>query len=496
MVGISAFGAYVPRLRLNRRAIADSMSWLTPGVAGLARGERAVRNFDEDSVTMAVAAARDCLAGVDRADVDGLYVASTTHPFADRSSAGIVATALNLRDDLRTADFSSSQKAGTAALVTALDAAAGGKQILVTAADARDSRPGSVGESLYGDAAAAVLVGDRDVVAELEATYATSHDFVDHYRGATDRFDYTWEERWVRTEGYDRFIADAVSGLLGRLDLQIQDVDHIVFPAAKARDHAGIAKGLGATPEQVQDNLYATCGEAGVAHPLLMLVGALERAKPGDRIVVVSFGQGSDAISLRVTDRIGQPAPGAGLAGALAQRMPLENYMKYLHFRELVSPELGIRAEAPTQTSLTALWRNRKTIEGLVGGQCRECGVPQYPKARLCVNETCRAIDAQDDYPFADVPAYVKSFTGDHLAVTPDPPAVYGMVQFEGGGRFVADFTDCTLEEVAVSMPVRMSFRRHVLDRQRGFSGYFWKAVPATGASASQSADAVANRGA
>ena len=47
----------------------------------------------------------------------------------------------------------------------------------------------------------------------------------------------------------------------------------------------------------------------------------------------------------------------------------------------------------------------------------------------------------------------MKSFTGDLLAVSVDPPSVYGMVQFEGGGRFMADFTDCELADVRVGNP-------------------------------------------
>jgi NAD(P)-dependent dehydrogenase (short-subunit alcohol dehydrogenase family)/uncharacterized OB-fold protein/putative sterol carrier protein len=117
-------------------------------------------------------------------------------------------------------------------------------------------------------------------------------------------------------------------------------------------------------------------------------------------------------------------------------------------------------------------------ILGLVGGRCTECGTPQYPRADICVNPDCGALHSQEDYEFADVPATVRSFTGDMLAVSVDPPAIYGLVQFEGGGRLMADFTDCELSDLKVGMPVKMAFRRHYVDEERGFTGYFWKAVP------------------
>ena len=478
MIGIVSYGAYLPQLRLDRMSIYQQIGWLVPAVIMVAQGERSMCNWDEDSLTMAVAAGRDCLAGRDRAEVDALYLASTTLPFADRLSAGIVATALNLREDIRSADFASTQKAGTTAVLAALDAAKGGSQVLITASDRRETRAGSFYEMWFGDGAASLLLGDEGVLAEFKGSYSVSHDFVSHYRGAQDRFDYTWEERWVRDQGYARIIPEAVNGLLDKLGMTVDDVDKLVYPCFIKREHARIARTLGAAPEKVADNMHDLCGETGTAHPLIMLIHALQEAKPGDRIVVASFGQGCDALCFEVTDQLYSLAPRSGVKGALENKQSTDNYFKFLKFRDLIETETGIRAEAPDQTAMTTLWRKRKMILGLVGGRCTTCGTPQYPKAEICVNPDCGAMHSQEDYEFAELPATVKSFTGDMLAVSVDPPAIYGMVQFEGGGRFMADFTDCEMADVKVGMPVRMAFRRHYVDRERGFTGYFWKAVP------------------
>jgi len=480
MTGIISYGAYIPRLRLNRMSIYQQMSWLTPATVMVAQGERSMCNWDEDSLTMAVAASRHCLAGLDPSRVDGLYLASTTLPYVDRLNSGIASTALALRDDIRTADFTSALKAGTSALAAALDVAAAGaaRQVLVAAADAREAKAGSFYEMWFGDGAAALLIGSDNVIAEFKGSYSLSYDFVSHYRAAQRRFDYTWEERWIRDEGYSKIIPEAVSGLLAKLGMTMADVQKLVFPCFFKREHAGIARALGASPEKIGDNLHEACGETGAAHPLLMLVGALEQAKPGERIVVAGFGQGSDALCFEVTEAILGLPRRFGLQAALANKKTTENYMKYLKFRDLVITETGIRAEAPSQTALTALWRNRKMILGLVGGICRQCGTPQYPRMDVCVNPACGAVHSQDDYRFADVPARVKSFTGDMLAYSVDPPAIYGMIQFEGGGRMMADFTDCEQDDLEVGLPARMAFRKHAVDRERGFTGYFWKAVP------------------
>ncbi|MEJ2095785.1 MAG: short-chain dehydrogenase, partial [Deltaproteobacteria bacterium] len=198
MIGITSYGAYLPKLRLDRMAIFQAMGWFAPATMMVAQGERSMCNWDEDAVTMAVAAARDCLTGVDRHKLDGLFLASTTLPFADRQNAGIVSAALNMHSRILTSDFTSSQRAGTSALITALESVKSGEReaILVAAADKRETKAGYFHEMWFGDGAAAFTVGTSDVIAAYRGSFSVSHDFIDHYRGSGKRFDYAWEERW------------------------------------------------------------------------------------------------------------------------------------------------------------------------------------------------------------------------------------------------------------------------------------------------------------
>jgi NAD(P)-dependent dehydrogenase (short-subunit alcohol dehydrogenase family)/uncharacterized OB-fold protein/putative sterol carrier protein len=336
----------------------------------------------------------------------------------------------------------------------------------------------------FGDGAAALMVGDTDVVAEYKGSYSLSMDFVDHYRGADKKYDYMWEERWTRDAGYGTIIPQAVDGLFEKLGITMDDIDKLVFPCFFKGDHRKIAQKLGATPEKLVDNMHEVCGETGAAHAFMMFISALEQAKAGDRILMCGFGQGANALCFEATDHITQLSPRNGVAGSLQNKKSIDNYHKWLKFRDLIKTEMGIRAEAPTQTATTVLWRKNKMILGLVGGKCRECGTPQFPKADICVNPDCGAFYSQDEYEFADMPAKVKTFTGDMLSVSVDPPSIYGMVQFEGGGRLMADFTDCELDDIKVGLPVKMEFKRKGVDPDRGFVNYFWKAVPVPGAAA------------
>ena len=95
--------------------------------AAVTRGEKAVANYDKESITMRVAAGMDCLNGFERTQIDGLYLSSMSLPYTERHNAAICAAALALRSDIRTADFCSSSKAGTTALLAACEAVKSGE---------------------------------------------------------------------------------------------------------------------------------------------------------------------------------------------------------------------------------------------------------------------------------------------------------------------------------------------------------------------------------
>jgi 3-hydroxy-3-methylglutaryl CoA synthase/NAD(P)-dependent dehydrogenase (short-subunit alcohol dehydrogenase family)/putative sterol carrier protein len=484
MIGITSYGAYVPRLRMDRAAIYRNIGWFAPALIAVAQGERSMCNWDEDSVTMAVAAARDCMTGKDKNTIDGVYMASTTMPFADRQNSGIVSAALNLSEDIITSDFTASQKIGSTALISALESVKSQDRhnILVAAADKRKTKGAYFYEMWFGDGAASLLVGDTDVIAEYKGSYSVSCDFVDHYRGSDNEYDYVWEERWQRDEGYAKIIPKAINGLMNKIGITMDDVDKLVYPCYFKRDHGTIAKKLGASPEKVVDNMHEVCGETGVAHCILMFVAALEQSKPGDGILMAGFGQGCNALYFKVTENIKNLVPRLGFKGTIENKLTTDNYLRFLKFRDLIKTEMGIRAEAPTQTAMTTLWRKRKMLLGLVGGQCRDCGTAQFPKMNICVNPDCGALNSQDEYEFSDIPSKIKTFTADLLAVSLDPPHKYGMVQFENGGRMMADFTDCLTEDLKVGLPMEMVFRINGQDKERGFVNYFWKATPVPGA--------------
>ena len=480
MSGICSYGGYVPRYRLNRGQVYAAMGWMNPANITNAGGEKSVANFDEDSITMAVAAGIDSLIGIDRSKVEGVYFASTTMPYKERLNAGIITSALGLNDQIRAADFSGGLKSGTTALLSAIDGVESKRinNIIVTSSDCRLGKPASPQEMIFGDAAAALLVGDGDVIAEFRGSFSITYDFGDHYRGATTKFDRQWEDRWIRDLGYDQFIPEVVNGLCNKYGMKITDFSKVIYPCHYGAARKKLNKKLNISPEADQSNLQAEMGETGTPHAIIMLIKALEEAGPGDKILVISYGSGCDALYFEVTENIKNLENRDGISGCLVNRAELDNYTKYLVWRNILPGDMGLRAEEDLWTRWSQLWRLRKTVLGLWGSKCKDCGTPQLPPQRVCVNPECGSVDAMEPIRFSDKTGHTASYTGDMLAASLNPPAIYGQVEFEGGGKYMFDFTDCEIGALSTGMPVTMSFRRKYHDEKRDISGYFWKAVP------------------
>ncbi|MEM6851003.1 MAG: 3-oxoacyl-[acyl-carrier-protein] synthase III C-terminal domain-containing protein [Pseudomonadota bacterium] len=475
--GILSIGAYVPSNRIPRASIFDAVGWAQSGLKGLAKGERAYGSWDEDAITMAVEAARSALA--DRQDLtpDAICFASTTAPFLDRQNAGVVAAALDAPREISAFDVSGSQRAATSALIRLADRRDGVS--LLAASDRRPTKSASALEMLSGDGAAAAILGIGDPIAVLLGAHSTSADLVDHYRTSETGADYSLEDRWFRDEGVVKLAAATIPPLLERAGLSPKDLDHIIVPVPNSAMARAAVKAIGARPETLADGLQGACGHTGAAHPLLLLAHTLETAAPGAKILIAAFGQGCDAILLDVREAARDLQRRRVVSGQLEARRVQENYPRFLVANGSLDVDWGMRAERDNRTAQSVAYSKSRDIYGFVGGRCRVCGTPQFPKSRRCVNPDCGALDSQDDYRFADEPARVKSFTEDWMAFTREPPLLYGNVSFEGGGNAFIEMCGFGPGEIKIGSPLRMAFRIKDIDAQRGFHRYFWKGAPA-----------------
>lgn len=475
--GLTGYGGYVPRLRMQRAAIAAAHRWMAPGLRGQAKGQRAYCSWDEDSVTMAVEAARDALGDGPRGGLRSLVLATTRAPFSDLQCASVVAGALALPHDAQTRDVGQSQRAGVSGLLSELQSAR--NPGLYIASDHPSGKPASTQEMSYGAGAAAFTLGHDGVIAELIGSASRNNVFVDHFRAADSRHDYYWEERWIRDEGYAKIVPETVKAALADAKVTAADVRHFVLAAPLKGIGDMVAKKCGFMPEAIADALDESCGYTGTAHACLMLAKALESAKAGNLLVVVGFGQGCDVLVLRATAAIGSFKPRRGVSGALADTLVHDSYMRLLAYDGGLEFETGMRGEKQVKTAFTEQYRSAHQLESFVAGRCGRCGQVQFPQLAYCVNPDCQApASGFQSAPLFDEPAKVLTYTGDWLSYHPSPPLYVGFVQFDIGARLLMEIVDVGESGIDVGLPLRVVFRIKDVDKARGYPRYFWKATP------------------
>lgn len=466
MSGIRAYGAYIPATRLP-------LSLIQGRPAKDGGPEKAVAHDDEDAVTMAVAAALDCLTGFDRTEIDGLLFASTSYGLREKQGAAIVAKALDLRRDVHTADLSGSLRAGTSALEAALNAVKAGtaRNVLVVASDCRMGAPRGALESKLGDGAAAFLVGTADAIATVDGSHAVANELQDFWRVDGERFTHAWEDRFIIEEGYTPNLLEALRGLFSKLSLRPEEIQRAALFAPDERSVGGVLRKVGLKPEQLQDPLFGRLGNTGAAFTPLLLAAALESAKPGDRLVAASYGDGAHAFALTVTPALEKLPRRRGVKGHLDRRRPLRSYDSYLKSRSLDAREWASGADLGL--SATIRFRERDADISFVGGQCKKCGQVHFPEPRVCYR--CRAKDEWTPYRLSDKQGRVLSYTFDFFFPSSEPPTIMIMTEVEGC-RVQVQLTNSRPEDVKLDMPVEYVFRK--IHEAGGKPNYFWKASP------------------
>ena len=462
MVGVTRYGSYIPRFRLDRRLITQAWGTRQP------KGEIAIANYDEDALTMAVEATMQCLG--DRLEaVNGVYFASTSSPYGEKQVASMLATVCDLPREVFSADFAGSVRAGVSATLAGLRAVQSGaiSEVLVAAADVRLAQPETELEGVIGDAAAAVSIGTQDVIAEFIDAASVSEEFTHVWRTDASRTLQIAGGRFSNTYGYGRDLGQAIRTVLDRQRIAPEAVDRLALYSPDARAAADLAKSVGFDPSrQLVATLAPQIGSTGCAEPLLLLARALDEAAAGQTILVGGYGEGADVLLFRVTEAVGngrQPIP---VQRWLEAKAMLPSYDKYLKFRRLVEVE-----EVTDVVTNVLEFEELKQDVRLYGSRCLECGTAQYPMAHVCIK--CHARERMEDVRLARR-GTVFTYTVDHLSQNVETPLPMAVVDVDGGGRLYLQVTDTDQTEIGAR--VALTYRR--LHEGGGNHNYYWKARP------------------
>ena len=467
MEGIISYSAYVPWLRLTP----ETIGWEYPF-------ERAVANFDEDPITMGVAAGKLCLENVDPSSVKALLFCSASAPYAEKQNASVVASALNLSTDIITLDVGNSLRGGSTALsigTEMLNSSSPGS-ILVIASDARLAMPRSVLDTSIGDGAAAILLGTEGVLATIENKSSHSSIMYDVWRHGHDKFVSQWEDRFVSDNGIESILVNSIRSILQDHLIDISKLYKIACNPSSIRQSHKIRQSIHGQENQFNTLLLNTVGNTGTAMTLMELCLALDQAtEAGQYICASSYGDGVDTFLIKTTDLCDSVERHRSALGSLINsKHSVPSYEEYATIKGFWPISDSVRRPDVAPTSVPALHREQEKNIQFHAQRCNNCGYVQYPIQTICVN--CQGQHTYSVIRLDSEKATLFTYSMDYLAGSMDVPLVICTVNFDIGGRLLCVMTDRSVEDIYVGMPLGMSFRK--ITESNGITSYFWKATP------------------
>jgi len=307
-IGIIGYGAYIPKYRIKAETIAKANNQDVRKItSGLLVHEKAVPAYDEDAATIAVAAAKKALikSGLNPEKIDALYVGSESHPYAVKPTSVTVGEALGVGNDYFAADLEFACKAGTAALQICYGLVKAGmiEYGLAIGSDTAQSRPGDVLEYSAAAGGAAFLIGSDEskIIATIDATLSVASDTPDFWRRPMQKYP-EHMNRFTGEPSYFKHVMLATKKMLEKVDMRPADFDYVVFHQPNGKFTLTVAKKLGFTREQVEPGLIVTkLGNSYSATSLIGLASVLDVAKPGQKILLTSYGSGAGSDSFVLT---------------------------------------------------------------------------------------------------------------------------------------------------------------------------------------------------
>ncbi len=341
MVGIVGYGSYLPKYRIKIEEIARQWGRDPETVKrGLLLKEKTVPGMDEDTITISFEAARNALkrAGINPSEIGALYIGSESHPYAVKPSGTVVAEALGIVPNVHIADYEFACKAGTEAMFVSYSLVKAGlvKYAMGIGSDTSQGAPGDALEFSASAGGSAFILGAERVVAEVVDTFSYTTDTPDFWR-REGAFYPLHGGRFTGAPAYFKHVVGAGKAILEKSGYKASDFAYAIFHMPNGKFPLTAGKRLGFKKEQLEPgwivplmgNTYSGSSPTGFS-------ATLDIAKPGELILLVSFGSGagSDAFIFKVTDRINEVRDKAEKVKDMLENNRIYlNYGEYAKFR-------------------------------------------------------------------------------------------------------------------------------------------------------------------
>jgi hydroxymethylglutaryl-CoA synthase len=336
-VGIVGYGAYVPRYRLPAKEVARIWGGNDEGLPII---EKAVAGLDEDVITMSIEAARNALkrAEIDPLELRAVWVGSESHPYAVKPSGTVVAEAIGASRNISAGDWEFACKAGSEAMVAAIGMVGSGmgRYAMAIGMDTAQGKPGDALEYTASSGGAAYIFGPAaESLATIEAAYSYVSDTPDFWRRAHAVYP-EHGQRFTGEPAYFDHVTSATRLIMEQTGFKPSDFAYVVFHQPNTKFPTRVGKELGFTPEQIKTGLLSpVIGNTYSGASLIGLTAILDIAKPGDRILMTSYGSGagSDSFVIKVRKPIlERQAKALKTQDYIARRTEID-YATYVRYR-------------------------------------------------------------------------------------------------------------------------------------------------------------------
>ncbi len=344
MAGIIGWGSYIPMYRIKAEEIALVQNADANAIKnGLGLTEKSVPGKDEDTITISMEAARNAITRTEikTKDIGSIFIGSESHPYAVKPSSSIVGEALDLGNDYMAVDTEFACKAGSATIQINMGLV-DSKMIkygLSIGSDTSQAEPGNALEYSAAAGGAAFIIGcNEEAIATIDFTCSFTSDTPDFWRRAMQPYP-AHAGRFTGEPAYFKHVIGATKMILEKSKMQMNDFDHVVFHMPNGKFPEAVAKIFGVTKEQLETGLIVKkIGNTYSGSSLLGLTCVLDIAKPGDKILVTSYGSGSgsDSFILTCTEKIVEAQKKARTTQDYVDRKEYLIYSKYRTHMETI----------------------------------------------------------------------------------------------------------------------------------------------------------------
>ena len=470
--GIVGYGVYIPKLRVKREEFATL--WKMGR-----QGENSVANIDEDIYTMAAEVALNACTHSDisnRSDLGLIYMGTASAASLENSPLGVLVDILDLPSRIDLSHFTSSTNSSLAALKSCFDAIASNRKKygLVIGSESREVSPGTAIELHAGAGAAGFMLGKERVIAAIERIATYGDLFYDRWSTPGNPRLKEYEPRFTQKYGYHEHIVGAVQSFFAESSDKMSDFNHVAMYQFDERNMRQVAKALKIQEEQLKcSNMFNDVGDLGAASAFLKLCAILDEAKPGDRVLVVSYGSGmADVMSLKVTDEINRKKNTKSVKDYIGSK-------EYISYPEVLKRKKHIKKEEDPQKlgvppTSPSIWRDGAVIRRLKGARCSSCGYVNFPPTlrRICIR--CGNTTFEETTLTRKGKVHTYCFN----IYLPEPmigPQAVVVGDLDDGNRFRALGTEFELGKCKIDMNIELVLRNIISENGVGIYGYCFR---------------------